>query len=1474
MVNIPYVQRKITQVTTYELSERLGVPVQIDHIGIKWLNRLVLEGVYLEDKSGAPLLEANHLSAGFELLPFLRGKFVFTTVRLFGFTIHLQKDNPKDPLNLQFLIDAFASKDSTKTAPEIDLRLNTVLLRKGNITYNVDSERETPNRFNAKHININNVSANISLKAFNKDSINANIKKLSFDEGSGFILDKLSMNIVSNRDSAYIDNFEVKLPESELKINRAKINIASVKGLTTLLDEAPIELEIAPSQICLKDLSPFIPAFSNFTDMVELSAEASGSINNINLKHLTVKQADQMEFSGRMDLRGITRSGETYIFGQVNRMFITNEGLTNLVNNFNQTSIKLPVAVSRLGTLNFHGEISGFFDNLVAYGEFSSAIGSLHTDMIFGSDKEKNVGLYVKGHIASSELSIEKLFAENNPFGNARFNVKLDASRKANGYFSGKIEGEINELDYKDYKYENVLLSGNFQQNGFDGTIRIDDPNGQLAAEGMFQHNGQNSVFNFTADLKNFRPDRLNLIDRFEDPEISLSLTADFTGNNIDNVEGGLRIDSLSFKTSPSDFFLEKFEANASGHSDNRRLTISSDILNGEVTGAYSFATIVPSLINTFEHYLPSLIKLTQKKEQVQENNFSLLLTVENTETLSQTLKLPFTIVNQARISGHYNNRYDKFRIEGWLPKFKVGKSMLESGYLSCENPQEKVDLHIKATQYNDKGAKNYFDLKSDASENQINTFIGWANNKEHLFKADLSASALFIEEKDDKGKPALRTEITLQESPVYVNDSLWYIEPSSITVHEGKIDIDNFIIAHAQQFIHLDGTISHDVQDTLRLDLQQIELAYIFDVLNIPVLQFGGEATGSFVINDLYDSRMLNTDLMVHNFSFNQTPLGLLSLYSEWDDTQQGILMLGSIYKNDSTFTDVNGYIFPVKPKEGLSLHFDANDIDISFLQPFLQDVVSGLKGRGFGHVYLFGPFHELTAEGNAYVKDARLGVDFLNTYYTFSDSIILSPTSINIKDVSIFDKFGNSGKADFTFNHTYFHDYDFNATFQANNMLLYDQSEKNSPLIYGTAFGSGTGSIKGNGNLIDFDINVRSEAKTSVGFNFMTSTASSEYDFITFIDKNNPSNTDSLSTDSVYRPRLMTDSGTELRMNFLVDITPDATIEMIMDPIAGDRIKGNGRGSLQVQYGTKSDLRMYGGVSIVGGNYNFSLQQIIHKDFKLREGGTINFQGDPLNANLNIDAIYNLTAYIGDLDENLLNESGRSNVPVNCILSLEGMLQNPQISFDLELPGSNAEIERQVKSLIDTEDMMTRQIVYLLVLNKFYTPEYTTNEYRTGDFSAVASSALSTQLSNILNTITDKVQIGTNIRTSQDKIFEDNTEVEMILSSQLLDNRLIFNGNFGYRNSHALQKNVFVGEFDLEYKLTPSGEIRLKAYNHANDMYQSLKQSLTTQGIGIMFKKDFTNLSDLFRRRRENLIIRPKEETIEPQNEAKEND
>lgn len=361
-------------------------------------------------------------------------------------------------------------------------------------------------------------------------------------------------------------------------------------------------------------------------------------------------------------------------------------------------------------------------------------------------------------------------------------------------------------------------------------------------------------------------------------------------------------------------------------------------------------------------------------------------------------------------------------------------------------------------------------------------------------------------------------------------------------------------------------------------------------------------------------------------------------------------------------------------------------------------------------------------------------------------------------------------------------------------------------------------------------------------------------EYNFINFVSKkdSDPTTLDKIFSQFTNKPiYIRSESGTDLNFNLQLTATPDATIELIMDPVSGDKIKGYGQGPVNIRYGTNSALKLYGKYILEKGTYNFSFQQALYRDFQIREGSSIAFNGDPYTATLDIDAIYSLSANISDLSENLAQEASRMNLPVNCVLKITGALERPDIKFDIEAPNSDENIERQIKALINTEEMMNRQIIYLLVLNKFYTVETgnNTSTQRNNDFSSLAASTLSSQLTSLLGSLSENLQIGAVYTTNNSNVFTD-TEMALMLSSQLLNNRLIFNGNFGYRDSPATNTS-FIGDFDVEYKLTKAGDIRLKAYNHYNDRYYSLRSAYTTQGFGVLYRKDFNNFRYIFRKK-----------------------
>ncbi|MDR1337135.1 MAG: translocation/assembly module TamB domain-containing protein [Tannerella sp.] len=1430
------------------LSAQLNVPVKIGKVELVWLNRLALSDVSLDDRRGERLFEAGHVSAGFRVWPLLREKWVFTTVRLFNFSLNLHRETSAAPLNLQFVLDAFASRDTTQHA-NVNLQIHSILFRNGSVRYDVADSPDSLRKFDPNHVLVEKLGGQIALDRLDGDSLNVRIRALSFQERSGFRLEKLSTRLSGNRQGAVLDGLDIRLPETQLQAADARIRFLDADSVEATPADVSVEFRLNASGLCLRDFAAFAPALRHFPERMELSADVSGLLSDLYVRKLALKQNSALSLRGEMELKNFLQPETAYLFGRIDRLQLTAVRLSEIAGRLREKPSALPAPVLRLGQLDFTGEISGFIDHLVAYGKLQSDIGSLETDMLIGHKREEQVDFYLKGRIASSELNVSRLFDEGNPWGTARFSAELDVRSPADSSLAGNIQAQVYQLDCRGYRYENILLAGDFGRQEFHGQLDVNDANGKLHAEGFVRDNGEHSVVQVSARLAGIRPDQLHLTDRYGQPQVSLNLSTRFTGNHPDNFAGQITVDDFSFQTAEKSFLLDTLQIEAvSGGEDGRRLTVRSDFLNGEITGAYSFASLAPSLLHTLRTYLPSLP--LKDAEPAGDHAFSLTATLENTESLAAMFRLPFVNVEQGRVSARYDSHSQTFRADVQLPRFRIGNSVFEDGSLELDNPDGHIRLQAKTTFLHKKGARHTVQLDSEAAGDRIGTQLSFESRKgqENLARAVLTASALLVAEKDGNGKPGLRTEITLEPNRIVVRDSVWNMEPASVTVMNGNTTIDNFYISKGEQYLRINGTASvGNPKEAIFVNLNDIELSHIFDIVNIPALQFGGRATGTVSLDHLYGTPVVNTSLEVQQFSFNRTVQGYLKLFGEWDNDQEGIQLMGTIYRNDSTWTDVDGLIFPTGSRAGLSLRFAARDMDLAMLHPYVDGFTKVIGGRAYGDIRLFGPFSRLSFEGSAFVSEGRIGVDFLNTDYRFSDTVYLTPSSIRGNEITMQDRDGNRGIVSFDVQHRYLKDFTFRADVRAQNLLIYDAPERINPQIYGMLYGSGNAQISGNEQLVTVDATLQSNPKTNLEFNFMNTSTAGEYDFIRFRDP--PAGTASRQAAATSPPAEDGGGGAEVRVNCLFEVTPDANLGLVMDPASGDRIRGNGNGDIQIAYDSRPDLlSMHGSYTIRNGNYNFSLQQVIRKDFQIREGSRIDFGGDPMEANLNLQAIYFLTANIEDLDQSLSMETLRTSVPVNCVLNLNGRLQSPAISFDMELPNSSGELARQVKSFIDTEDMMARQIVYLLALNKFYTPDYSMNDSRSDEFSAVASSALSAQLSNILNSLTDKVQIGTNIRSRQDDV--TNPEVEMLLSSQLLDNRLLFNGNFGYKN-RSIQTNAFIGEFDLEYKLTPSGEIRLKAYNHANDLYRYHK-AMNRQGVGVMLHKDFSTLAEIFRRRK----------------------
>ena len=1397
------------------------------------------------------MLKVTRLSAKFDIMPFFKGKISISSVQLFGFNINLQKKTPDSPPNFKFVLDAFASNDTVKKDNSLDLRINSILIRRGRMAYHVLSEEETPGKFNAKHIHLQNIIANISLKALSKDSINLGIKRLSLDEKvSGFSLKKMSLKLVANSRQTSIDNFAIELPETSLKLDTIHLIYDSLKAFDRFTEQVRFSFRTLPSQITLKDISPFLPALSHFKEPISLDMEVKGTVNQLTCSHLEIT-ADNRQFrlKGDVALQDLSHPQDAYVFGTLSELTATTRGVGFLVRNLSHDYNGVPPVLERLGNVSFRGEVSGYFTDIVTYGQLHTDLGGVNMDLKLSSDKSKGLFAY-SGAVKTTDYKLGKLLA-NEQLGEITFNLDVHGRHVTDRLPVVELKGLIASVDYSRYRYENITLDGEYKQGGFNGKVALDDPNGSIYLNGDVNVSSRIPTFNFQAIINKLRPHDLNLTSKYPDTEFSLKLRANFTGGSVDEMIGEINVDSLEFMSPEKQYFMNNMNIRASKQNNENQLRLTSEFLTASVEGKFQYHTLPASILNIMRKYVPSLI-LPPKKPIETHNNFQFDIHIYNTDILSTIFDIPLTVYTHSTLKGYFNDPLQRLRVEGYFPRLQYKNNFIESGMILCENPSDHIRARVRLTNLKKKGAVN-LSLDAQAKDDNISTTLNWGNSAAVTYSGQLAAVAKFLRTEGEK--PLLKAMVEVKPTDIILNDTLWQIHPSQVVVDSGKVDVNNFYFSHQDRYVRINGRLSDNPQDSVKVDLKDINMGYVFDIASISDdVNFEGDATGTAYASGVFKKPVMNTRLFIKNFSLNQGRLGDLNIYGEWDNENRGIRLDASIKDISTTPSRVTGIIHPLKPESGLDLNIEANELNLKFLEHYMKSIANDIKGRATGKVHFYGKFKGLNLDG-AVMTDASMNFDILNTHFAIKDTILLAPTGLTFNNIHISDMEGHSGRMNGYLHFQHFKNLNYRFEIQANNMLVMNTKESTDMPFYGTVYGTGNALLTGNA-IQGLDVNVAMTTNRNSIFTYINGSVASatSNQFIKFVDKT-PRRTiqDSIQIISYYeqlqqkRQEAEEEQKTDIRLNILVDATPDATMKIIMDPVAGDYISGKGTGNIRTEFYNKGDVKMFGSYQINQGVYKFSLQEVIRKDFVIKNGSTITFNGAPLDANLDIQASYTVNS--ASLNDLIPEESSsiiqQPNVKVNCIMNLSGILVRPTIKLGIELPNERDEVQTLVRNYISTEEQMNMQILYLLGIGKFYTEDARNNQ-NSNVMSSVLSSTLSGQLNNALSQVfeTNNWNIGTNLSTG-DKGWTD-MEVEGILSGQLLNNRLLINGNFGYRDNPMANTN-FVGDFEAEWLINRSGDIRLKAYNETNDRYYT-KTNLTTQGVGIMYKKDFNKWSDLF--------------------------
>ena len=1485
ILHIPYVQEALGNAVAKAVAEKIGTKVTVGNIDLGMLNRIIIDDVVILDQKGKQMLKAARIAAKIDLVDLLEGKVNVTSAQLFTPQLSLYKTAENEKANFQFVLDSLASKDTTQGKP-INLAVASFIMRHGSLVYDRHDKPRTPGKLNVNHIDLRNLNIYASLDALTPDSLVADVREFSFEEKSGLNLKDLSFALKANKQNTTLTDFSLELPESKLHIPELS---ATYKHDGKQLIPATLKFKgtVEKSTITPADLAFLMPKLKTFKSHINLYAQFSGNSTSLNMQRLKVT-ADNGEIN--LDAKGwIRESGKRKLwYADISRLELAPETSVFISENIEGKTVEVPEMLKKCGNIHIVATAAATNSGgITAKGNVRTNVGEMKLRFAIDNNKQFN------SHIITQGIDLKTLTGDKR-LGEVAVDANLKGKLKPE--ITAQCKGEVSRFSYDGYNFSNINLDAQYSKQTIAGNIAVDDPNLKVEAEGEMTKKGKKKLYSLNVIVDDICPKAIHLTDKWGDARFTTSINADIVASDINDSKGTLNISNFCMTSAEDTCLINNIEI-LTGYNHNRHnILFNSDFGRMELNGEFNYGTLLKSMANIIGEKLPTLPGLKHDNRTF-GNSFELNANIWSTKWLKPLLGVNLDIETPLALNAKMDDKSQLISLNVDIDRFTFNDKFYGNTHFYLDTPLDTLKLKAKITKEMDNG--DLMDLKADcaAADNKLSTSIKWDNgNSAKRLYGELNSVASFFT--NENGENAATIEII--PSHINIGDKQWDVAASKIDYRKNFIDVEQFKIEHGQQHILINGTASDNTNDSLSVDLKAVDVDYVLNLVNFHSVSFSGEASGRAYVVAPFGKFGAHAKLNVDKFLFEDGRMGMLEANVNWNQEEKQIDIHATADDGPDAKTYINGYVSPSRNYIDLDLQADGTYID--FLHSFTNSFISEVTGHAKGRLNLVGPLSNINLVGTVAV-DGEAHIRPLNTrYYLKNQTVTLIPDEIKLDGVTIADAYGNLGHITGSLFHKHLTRLTYDLNVRAENLLAYDFRDFGDNTFYGTVFGTGNVAIKGRSGLFVMDVDVTPQPNTTFTYNVSSPDALSSQGFIEWEEKSlegrgfmegrgkkvegrdvlaspdsalvasetttlpsaeNPGSDISLPSTlyplpSKNSPHSSINLPSDMYLNFSINCTPDATIRLLMDANTNDYITLNGNGVIRATYYDKGAFNMYGTYTVDHGTYGITIQNILKKNFTFNQGSTIVFGGNPFDAQLNLQAVHTVNG-VSLADLNVGNSFSNNTIRVNCLMNIGGIARAPQVNFDIDMPTVSTDEKQIVRNIINSEEEMNQQVVYLLGIGKFY-PQ-TNNNSRTqgsGQYSqtslamqSLLSGTISGQINSILGSVikSDNWNFGANISTGDEGW--NNAEYEGLLSGRLLNNRLLINGQFGYRDNAATANTSFIGDFDIRYLLTPNGNIALKVYNQTNDRYFT-KSSLNTQGVGLIMKKDFTNLRDLFGKKR----------------------
>lgn len=1397
LMHLPSVQTFLGKEVAEALADKFGTKVEVGKVNLGFFNRIIIDDVMMYDQQGDSLIYASRLSAKIDYMAATQGKISVSSAQIFGLRANLYRQTAKSPANFQFVLDSLASKDTTQHKP-LDLHIGSLIIRRGAIAYNQRDVAPRSGVFSPQHIRVSELSSHILLNHVTDSSIDLLLKKLSFKDESGFKLQSLHFKLQADRQKATLKEFRLLMPRSELVLDDLKATYR-FEGKRFIPESLRFKGGIQQSKITFADVASLVPALRHFDDAVFVSSRFSGTAKSISVPSLNLRTGSG---SFNLQARGSYSHASSHPAwnADIANLNLSPAGVEFLAENLG-SKVKIPKEIQRLGTIHLTGKAKGYEKVLSAKGNIETDAGNISLQAVKNDDR-------IKASVDTRGVNLGRIL-DNRKLGTVE--ARIDAHGTMKHIFA---KGNIARFDYGNYDFHNIEIDGDYDMKTLRGTASIADPNVNLSVKGDY-HLGSR-LYALDAAINHLRPTVLGM--KMHDPSYSL-----------DNI-------SISANNKGKE-----------GHLD-----IEAPFVSLYARGQYDLTTIYGSIMRLVADKLPTIPGIS-KHAAKGYNDFTLQANITSAEVLQRMFGLPLSLSLPVHINGNISDAEKNVNLYINAPNFSWDGSAFHDANIELNTIGDSLRMEARISQGLPYEKAPVYRLRAAAADNNLSTLLYYANQSSKLpITGKIDARTQFFT--SDNGTTGVH--VTVNPSEIMLGEKKWLLNPADIIYRKNELTVDMLNFSHGDQHIIINGKATPQATDSIVADLKDVDVAYILNLVNFHSVDFAGKASGKAVVKSIFQTPEAYANLDVKDFVFENGPLGTLHAKAAYDNQEGQINIDATAEDGPEHLTVINGYVSP--KRNYIDLGIEAHNTSLKFMENFCGSFLNNVEAWCKGKLNVVGDLKNINLVGDV-VAHGRMHMKQLGTDYTFNHLRAHAiPDDIQFEGDSIYDSHYNGKHSHFALirggiHHKHLTRLSYDLDIDANNFLGFDTHEFGDDTFYGTVFATGTVGIHGKSGETIIDIDATPEPHSIFVYNVASPDAISAGSFIHWND----------ATPYIYRPYSpdsdkdkkkdsSSDFSSDMRINFLVNTNPNLTLKLMMDDQTGDYITLNGNGVIRANYYNKGGLDMFGNYVVDHGQYKLTIQNIIKKDFDFQPGGTIAFGGDPYNAPLNLQAKYTVNGVpLSDLS--IGRSFSSNNIRVDCLMDITGTPGAPKVDFSMDLPTVNSDAKQMIYSVINSQEEMNQQVLYLLGIGRFYTQ--TKNNQTSEDASqqsqtslamqSLLSGTISQQINNVLSSFVNSSNwnFGANISTGNEGF--NNAEYEGILSGRLLNNRLLFNGQFGYRdNANATQS--FIGDFDLRYLIFPNGNLSIHVYNQTNDRYFT-RNSLNTQGVGLIMKKDFFNLRDL---------------------------